>query len=197
MTGGVRSLLGGVVLLIALLVAKPAICWAQATKYVWRDIDCPSSRIVAWRHLTCRGTGVVTNESRIGAFRQWAAFGSNPAGYYVHMFLWEAANDFSYLSGEDTTADFVKWMFENGKSVARISSVQRAADADYVTFSDERMARLCVGFRRLGGYRRGGYDSVTGGILCAPPGLELTPDDIELFIENVRLRPAVASTVPR
>ena len=190
MGAGIRNLLGGFLLLIGLVAGNPDSAWAQAKTYTWRDIDCPTSRLVTWRGLTCRGTGVVTNESRIGAFRQWAAFGSGPAGYYVHMFLWEAVNGFSYLSGDDTTADFVKWMFENGKSIGHVSTVQRAVDADYVTFTDERMARHCVGFRRLGDFRRSGYDSVTGGILCAPPGTALTTDDIELFIENVRLQPA-------
>ena len=51
-------------------------------------------------------------------FRQWAAIGTTREGYYAHMFVWEAQNTFSYLSAEETTADFAKWMFEHGKTVS-------------------------------------------------------------------------------
>jgi hypothetical protein len=104
------------------------------------------------------------------------------------MFLWEAQNNFSYLAADETTAQFVKWMFEHGPSVADVSPVARANDADYVTFKDGKNARNCVGFRRLGKFQRGGYDSVSGGILCAPPGKTIAGKDIALFISNVRLQ---------
>jgi len=180
-----------VLLLCALLFTTPGIAWAQDS-FSWRDIDCPKSRILAWRGLICRESAVTTNQGRIGAFRQWAAFGSGPAGYHVHMFLAEAVNDAS-LAGDDAMSDFVKWMFGNGTRISGLSAVQRGADADYMTFRDDRMARDCVGFRRLGEFQRQGYVSLTGGILCAPPGTALTPDDVELFIENVRLRPAATT----
>jgi len=188
--------MGHVLLLGALLLAGPGPAWSQEAPAGWREIDCPSSRIVAWRGLTCRESAVTTNQGRLPAFRQWAAFGSGPAGYYAHLFLAEAMNGASF-TGDDAISDFVKWMFENGKWIGRLSAVQRAADADYVTFRDDRMVRLCVGFRRLGGLRRHGYEQVTGGILCAPPGTPVTRADIELFIENVRVRPAATVAVAR
>jgi len=102
------------------------------------------------------------------------------------MFLWEAQNGFSYLAADETTAEFVKWMFEHRQSVTEVSAVARYKDADYVTFRDGKHGRRCTGFRRLGKFQRGGYDSVTGGILCAPPGKAITDNDIALFIDNVR-----------
>lgn len=162
---------------------------AQTRQYTWQDIDCLQSRIVAWSGLRCRATNVVTNEGNIGVFRQWTTFGSGKNGYYVHVFLWEAQNTFSYLTAEDTTADFLKWMFERGKSATDFSPLARYKDADFLTFRDGREGRTCVGFRRMGGFQRGGYDSMTGGILCAPPGKPVTDGDISLFIDNVRLRP--------
>jgi hypothetical protein len=161
---------------------------AQPKVYQWDDIDCRHSPLVAWSGLKCRSTNVVVNESNIGAFRRWSAFGTGPCGYYAHMFLWKAQNTFSYLSAGETTADFVKWMFEDDKSVGQVSPVARYKDADYVTFTDQKQSRLCVGFRRLGPARRDGYASITGGILCTPPGRTVTTDDIALFIDNVRLR---------
>jgi hypothetical protein len=44
----------------------------------------------------------------------------------------------------------------------------------------------------LGKFQRGGYDSVTGGILCAPPGKAITDNDIALFIDNVRPQQAAS-----
>jgi hypothetical protein len=161
---------------------------ARTTSYTWADIDCRQSRIVAWSGLKCRATNVVASDGNIGVFRQWAAFGTGRDGYYVHMFLWEAQNGFSYLAADETTADFAKWMFEHGQSVSAVSPVARYKDADYVTFRDGKHDRRCVGFRRLGKFQRGGYSSVTGGILCAPPGKTITDNDIGLFIDNVRLQ---------
>lgn len=172
----------------AFATAETAI--GEPQRYTWKDIDCRQSRIVAWSGLKCRATNVVTSEGNIGAFRQWAAFGTNRDGYYVHMFFWEAENTFSYLSADQTTADFLKWMFEHGKSIAQVSAVTRNNDADYVTFTDDKGGRSCTGFRRLGKFQRGGYDSVTGGILCAPAGKAIAASDILKFIESVRLQAA-------
>jgi hypothetical protein len=162
----------------------------QSQRYTWKDTDCRQSRIVAWSGLKCRATNLVTSEGNIGAFRQWSAFGTNSDGYYVHMFFWEAENAYSYLSADQTTADFVKWMFEHGRSIERVSAVTRYNDADYVTFRDDKNHRDCAGFRRLGRFQRSGYDSVTGGILCAPAGKGVAAGDIPMFIDNVRLQAA-------
>jgi hypothetical protein len=81
-------------------------------------------------------------------------------------------------------------MFEHGTSVARISAVTRYQDADYVTFNDDKEGRSCAGFRRLGKFQRGGYDSIMGGILCAPPGKVVATADITKLIDNVRLQAA-------
>jgi hypothetical protein len=174
----------------AALLAGAAMAAAQTKAYTWTDVDCRQSRIAVWSGLKCRATNVVTTEGDIGAFRQWTAFGSGRDGYYVHMFLWEAQNSFSYLSADETTAEFVKWMFEHGKSVTQVSPVARHKDADYVTFTDGERGRLCVGFRRMGTFQRGGYESVTGGILCAPPGKTIIDGDVAPFIDNVKLKQA-------
>ena len=64
----------------------------------------------------------------------------------------------------------------------------RYKDADYVTFKDDKHGRICVGFRRMGPYQRGGYKSLTAGIMCAPPGKNFGTNDIAIFLDNVRLR---------
>lgn len=175
---------------VIVCLAAAGAAWAQTGTYAWSDIDCGKSRIAAWRGLKCRATNVVTNEANIASFRQWAAFGTTRQGYYAHVFVWEAQNNFSYLSAEETTGDFVKWMFEFGKFVTQVSPVGRYKDADFVTFRDDRNGRNCVGFRRLGKFQRGGYESVTGGILCAPAGKGVAANDIPTFIDNVRLQTA-------
>ena len=177
---------------LAAFLALGGTASAQPPSYAWADVDCRQSRVVAWPGLKCRATNVVTGDGNIGVFRQWAAFGTGRDGYYVHMFVWEAQNGFSYLAASETTADFVKWMFEQGKSISQVSPVARYSDADYVTFKDGEHGRNCVGFRRLGKFQRGGYDSVTGAILCAPSGKAITDNDITLFIDNVRLQQAAS-----
>ncbi|GEP60250.1 hypothetical protein RSO01_74160 [Reyranella soli] len=122
-------------------------------------------------------------------FRQWAAFGTSRDGYYAQLFLWEGQNSYSYLSADETTADFVKWVFEDGKSIAQVSPVARYKDADYVTFTDGKMGRSCMGFRRVGMPQRGGYDSLMGGILCTPRGKAIGQVDFSTFIDNARVQP--------
>src|SRR3954453_8127918 len=117
-----------------LVVLGTGMVAAQTRQYSWSDIDCRQSRIAAWSGLKCRATNVVTSEGNIGVFRQWAAFGTSRDGYYAHVFLWEAENSFSYLSADETTADFVKGIFEYGKSIGQVSPVAHYRDAAYVTF---------------------------------------------------------------
>jgi hypothetical protein len=139
--------------------------------------------------LKCRATNVVTSEGNIGVFRQWTAFGTSRDGYYVHLFLWEGQNTFSYLSADEATADFVKWIFENGQAMTQVSPVARYGNADYVRFTDGKVGRSCIGFRRVGRPQRGGYDSLTGGILCAPRGKTIGEADISTFIDSAQQVP--------
>ena len=48
-----------------------------------------------------------------------------------------------------------------------------------------------MGFRRVGRPQHGGYDSLTGGVLCAPSGKTLTEADVGMFIGKARLQPSV------
>jgi hypothetical protein len=161
---------------------------AQGRQYTWSDIDCRQSRIATWPGLKCRATNVVTSEGNIGVFRQWAAFGTSRDGYYAQLFLWEAQNTFSYLSADETTADFVKGIFEHGKSITQVSPVARYGDSDYVTFRDGHAGRSCMGFRRVGRPQRGGYASVMGGILCAQSPKTVSDVDVAVFIDNARIQ---------
>jgi hypothetical protein len=159
---------------------------AQTASYTWSDIDCRQSPIVTWPGLVCRTTNVVTTEGNIGSFRKWAAFGNTPEGY-THIFYWETQNSFSYIETMETTADFLKWMFEDGRYVSAYSPVARYHDADFVTFKDDKQGLNCVGFRRPGPAQRSGYQSVTGGIRCAPRGKGLTSDEIGRFVDRVQI----------
>jgi hypothetical protein len=163
--------------------------WASAASaqktYTWSDIDCGQSRIAPWPGLRCKTTNVVTTESNWGAFRRWATFGTTSEGY-IHIFVWEAQNPFSYITTEDSTADFLKWMYENGRSASQFSPVVRYHEADYASFRDGQ--RTCAGFRRTGKPQRGGYDRIIGGILCSSPGRNLTTAEVTQFIDRVRLQ---------
>ena len=162
---------------------------AQTNKtYSWADIDCRQSRLATWPGLRCKATNVVTTEGNIGSFRRWSAYGTTSEGY-IHIYLWEAQNSFSYLTTDETTAEFLKWMYENGQFASQFSPIARYQTADYSTFTDDKQARSCAGFRRTGEPRRGGgYAWIMGGILCAPPGRNLANGQLAQFIERVHLQ---------
>jgi VanZ family protein len=192
----VRWLAGrpGICLRLMAFMICPGLCFAgagalqaQTRTYSWSDIDCRQSRIVAAPSMKCRATNVVANEGNIGVFRQWAAFGTATENY-IHVFTWEAQNSFSYLAADQTTAEFLKWMYENGQFATQFSPVAHYHDADYATFRDDKHKLSCAGFRRMGKPQRGGYESITGAIMCAPPGKTLANDDITRFIDRVQLQ---------
>ena len=160
---------------------------AQTKSYEWSDIDCSRSRIVAWPGLQCKVTNIVTSEGNIGSFRRWAAFGTTREGY-VHIFLSEAQNNFSYVSADETTAEFLKWIYVNGPAAEQFTPVARYSKVDYSMFVDTKQSQSCAGFRRIGEPRRGGYDWIMGGILCAPPGGRMADGQFAQFIERVKLR---------
>ena len=76
-------------------------------------------------------------------------------------------------------------MYE-GKVSGQFSPVTRYHAADYATFQDGR--HNCVGFRRTGNPRKGGYEKIVGGIFCTPAGRTLTNEQIVQFIDRVRVQ---------
>jgi hypothetical protein len=171
---------------LALSFAWAAAAQAQGT-YNWSNIDCRQSRIAPWPGLKCKATNIVTTEGNVGAYRQWSAYGTTREGY-IHILLWEAQNSFSYVTTDQTMADYLKWMHVNGQSASQFSSVGRYNEADYALFMDDKEAQNCAGFRRTGSPRRGGYDWVLAGIVCVPPGRNIGNDQLARFIDGVRLK---------
>jgi hypothetical protein len=134
--------------------------------------------------LKCEATNVVTAEGNVGSFRRWSTYGHTSEGY-IQIFLWEAQDSFGFINTSETTADFLKWFYANGKAATRFSPVARFQNADYSTFRDGNY--VCAGFRRTGEQRRGGYSWILGGILCPPLGRSLTNDQVAQFMDRVRL----------
>jgi len=147
-------------------------------------------RAVAYRHVAgieMRDNQRCDDGRKYRRVSQWSTYGVTSEGY-VHVFLWEAQNSFSYLTTDEITADFLKWVHVNGQFATKFSPVARYHDVDYTTFRDDKQQRACAGFRRTGNERRGGYDWIMGGILCAPAGKNLTQDQFFRFVDNVRLQ---------
>ena len=180
-----RGVAGRALILSCLTLFLVGVAAMAAQKsYSWEDIACSQSRIAAWPGLKCQTTNVVTTEGNVGAFRRWSASGHTGEGY-VHLFLWEGQNAYSYIGAEETTGEFVKWMYGSG-TPSQFSAVFRIHNVDAVSFRDGQYP--CAGFRRTGSPRRGGYDWILGGILCAPQGKTLTNEQFGQFIDRVRLR---------
>jgi hypothetical protein len=178
---------GAFLLSLVLGLAAAAAAVAAPRSYDWADIDCREVPLQTWPGLRCRATNIVVSEGNIGVFRRWTGFGNTPNGY-THIYLWEAQNAFSYLTVDDKTADFLKWMYEHGAATSGFSPVERYKGADFLTFSDDKNRRVCTGFRRAGPDQRGGYQWIMGGILCPSPGKTLTLPDIAGFMDRARLR---------
>jgi len=182
-----RALLLSLVPSLLLALGGAAAAVAAPRSYDWADIDCREVPLQTWPGLRCKATNIVVSEGNIGVFRRWTAFGNTPNGY-THVFLWEAQNTYSYLTVDDKTADFLKWMYEHGAATSAFSPVERYNGVDVLTFTDGKNSRVCAGFRRVGPAQRGGYQWIMGGILCPPAGKSLAPADIASFIDRARLR---------
>jgi hypothetical protein len=135
--------------------------------------------------LKCEATNVVTAEGNVGSFRRWSTYGHTSEGY-IQIFLWEAQDSFGFINTSETTADFLKWFYANGKVATQFSPVARFHNADSATFRDGNY--VCAGFRRTGEQRRGGYSWILGGILCPPLGRSLPNDQVAQFMDRVRLQ---------
>ena len=176
-----------VLLSLVLGLAGAAAAVAAPKGYEWANIDGRDVPLETWPGLRCKATNIVVSEGNIGVFRRWTAFGNTPNGY-THVFLWQAQNSFSYLTVDDKTADFVKWMYEHGPSTSSFSRVERYKESDVLAFRDDKNGLGCTGFRRVGPAQRGGYQWIMGGILCPPAGRNLTSADITSFVDRASLR---------
>jgi hypothetical protein len=77
------------------------------------------------------------------------------------------------------------------ESLNKRSGTRHVRAGGTLTFKDGKAGRSCTGFRRVGRPQRGGYDSLMGGVLCAPPGKTIGEVDISTFIDNARLQSPV------
>jgi hypothetical protein len=178
-----------VALLGALIVGLPVSLAAQQT-LVWSDIDCAKSKLVIPAGLKCKETNTVgtRNASKSdgsGLTKRWSAYGTLQQAkiyYYVH-------DDFDPKSWVQVGpfASEIQTVSAQAKGATNITGPDKRGDTDVITFTNAQNDN-CVGIRKYGPARGGGYSWLLYGTRCTPAATKASDAEINAFISGVSFR---------
>jgi hypothetical protein len=179
----IAALMGG---LIAGLATSAA---AQGT-IAWSDVDCAQSKIVAPAGLKCRatnlvGTSGVPTSTGGGQVKRWSAYGivqQTKLFYYVT----EIVDTRSFVQVAKLSDD-IRGVSPQAKGAENMSAPERKGDTDLVTFTNAQNDN-CVGIRKTGAARGGGYSWVLYATRCTPAAQKASDADINAFIAAAGFR---------
>lgn len=155
--------------------------------YVWAEVDCAASRIAPIAGATCRATNAVAGrDAAAGMSRRHSMRGVTPLGH-VYVVMSEAVDGGAYVLTLRSTVEYLKLMDRRATDGSGWSATANHGDAEYHTFTSA-VGESCVGFRRLGERRSGGFAWMMHGLLCAPEGQTLEPGQLRGFIDATRPR---------
>jgi hypothetical protein len=187
----ISSLSCAVVLILGFVVATASTQAAAQETIVWSDIDCSQSKISAPAGLRCRATNVfgtrgVASSTGGGQVKSWNASGildQVKLYYYVTEII-----DTSSGVQVSTLADDLRSISPQAKGVTSMPASERRGDADVVTFVNA-VRDNCVGLRKNGPTRGGGYKWVLYATRCTPGSRQASDADINAFISAAGFRP--------
>jgi hypothetical protein len=163
---------------------------AQQTP-VYSDIDCSKSKIAAPSGLTCRSTqeynggrGASTMSGAGGTFKRWTSSGT-AAGAKLFYYLQEGTTSSSFIYTTNTLEQSVRAFSPQGKDATGFTQTAPMNGADYVRFNSSE-GDACVGVRKLGPSRGGGYAWLMYATHCAAAGKSLSDAWIGQFIGELR-----------
>jgi hypothetical protein len=173
----------------ALVGSLPFSLAAQET-LVWSDIDCAQSKLVIPAGLKCKetntaGTRNAAKSTGGGLTKRWSAFGTLQQVklyYYVH-------DDFdgkSFVQVRDLASEIPN-ISAQGKGATITSGPEKKGDADLVTFTNAQRDN-CVGIRKYGQARGGGYSWVLWATRCTPAAQRASDTDITAFVAGASFR---------
>jgi hypothetical protein len=173
----------------ALFAGLPTALVAQET-LVWSDIDCAKSKLVIPAGLSCKetntaGTRNAAKSTGGGLTKRWSAFGTLQQVklyYYVH-------DDFdgkSFVQVRDLAGETSN-MGNQAKGATVTSGPEKRGDADLVTFTNA-VKDSCIGIRKYGQPRGGGFSWVLWASRCIPAGQKASDTDINAFITGAGFR---------
>jgi hypothetical protein len=178
------------VLLGGLIAGLPAYAGAQE-KIVWSDVDCAQSKLVTPAGLRCRATNVfgtrgVATSTGGGQVKSW-----NASGILDQVKLYYYATEIIDTSSGvqvSTLADDLRSISPQARGVTNMPASERRGDADVVTFVNA-LKDNCVGLRKNGPTRGGGYKWVLYATRCTPAARQASDADINAFISGASFHP--------
>jgi hypothetical protein len=168
------------------LVLSTEVALAQEV-FVWADIDCARSRIVAPPGAICRTTNTAAGSDVAGGLSQRHAVRALGRDGYVYVVMSEALGSTAFIRTLKNEVEYLKLIDRRAADGSGWSSAMTPVGAAYNTFTSAE-GEECVGFRRFGAQRAGGYEWVMSGLFCAPKGESARAAQITRFIEETQPR---------
>lgn len=174
---------------------------AQQEGFVWSDIDCAKSRIIAPEGLKCRVTqnypGGRANDAAAGGkaiFHAWSTYGKLGDAKYFY-FLSEAISPGTFHRPSKLLVEIMVNRGAHGEDTAYFSQPKATTGGDYVTFTSSKgesyagMLHSCLGIRKLGPAESDGYKWVLYATRCLPGQQTFTEADAIRFLAETGYRP--------
>jgi hypothetical protein len=177
--------------LVGGLIAGFSTCARAQETIVWSDVDCAQSKLVIPAGLKCRSTNTVGTRGAPtstggGQVKYWSASGilqQVKLYYYVNEIVSMTSN---VKVGQ--LVDDIRLISPQAKSASNMSGLEKKGDADLVTFNNSQNDN-CVGIRKYGSSRGGGYSWVLYATRCTPPARKASDADVSAFIAGAGFRP--------
>jgi hypothetical protein len=172
------------------LIAASATCASAQEKIIWSDMDCSQSRLVIPARLKCRetnlfGTRGAPTSTGGGQVKAWSASGIlQQAKLYYYVI--EAVDTQSGVQ-VGRLGDDVRIISPQARAVGEMSGIERKGAAAVVTFVNTAKDD-CVGIRKYGPNRSGGYRWVLYATRCTPAGRKASSADNNAFIADACFR---------
>jgi hypothetical protein len=178
-------------LILGFLVATAATRLAAQETIVWSDIDCSQSKIDAPVGPRCRATNVfgtrgAPTSTGGGQVKSWNASGILDQ-VKLYYFVTEIIDTNSGVK-VGTLADDLRSISPQARGVTDMPASERRGDADVVTFVNV-LKDNCVGLRKNGPTRGGGYKWVLYATRCTPAARKASDADINAFTARAGFRP--------
>ncbi len=180
----------GLAALLGALVGSLPVSLAAQETLVWSDIDCAQSKLGVPAGLKCKetntsGTRNAAKSTGGGLTKRWSAFGTLQ-GAKLYYFVHDDFDGKSWVQVGQLTTE-IQNISAQAKGATIASGPEKRGDADVVTFTNAQKDN-CVGIRKYGQARGGGYSWVLWATRCTPAAQRASDADINAFIAGASFR---------
>lgn len=187
--------------LIGLASTAPLVAVLAQDEFVWSNIDCAESRIIAPDGLKCRATqnypGGRANDAAADGkaiFHAWSAYGTR-GDAKLYYFLSEAISPGTFHRPTKNLVEIMVNRGEQGEDTKHFSRPQKTTGGDYLTFTSSKgesyfgELHSCLGIRKLGQVQGDGYKWVLYATRCVPGQQSMTEADAIRFLAETGYKP--------